>query len=100
MNKNRIKGRRSLVSWHYTAKPIGSAAEVNAAVVQGSIEGLPREVSEDGVGRLQCAAKTAAPVAVMSEASFFEKSAEGIVVVQPRAMSRSMSRRTWRSRTR
>ncbi len=87
MNKNRIEGRRGLVSWHHTAKPFGSSAEVNAAVVQGSIESLPREVSKDGVGRLKGAAKTAAPVVVMPQASSSEKSAEGIVVVEPESVS-------------
>ena len=45
MNKNRIKGRRVVMSWHNTAKSFGSHTEVNAAVVQGSIVFLPGEAS-------------------------------------------------------
>jgi len=33
MNKNCIQGRRVVVSWHNTAKPRDSRAQVNAAVV-------------------------------------------------------------------
>ena len=36
MNKNAIKGRRGGTSWHNTAKPSGSALEVNGAAVPGS----------------------------------------------------------------
>jgi len=89
MNKNRIEGRHGLVSGRRTAKPLGSVMEVNVAVVQGSIERLPREASMDGKGRFQSTARTSAPVAVMSQASSTEESAAGIVVVEPRAMSRS-----------
>ena len=73
MNKNYIEGRRRLVSWHHTAKPFGSPAEVNVAVVQESIEGLPREVSMGGISRLKCAIKTVAPVAVMLQAVLIEE---------------------------
>ena len=101
MNKNCIEGRYGLVSWHNTAKPLGSSIEVDAAVVQGSIECLPREASEDGMGRFQSTAKTRAALPVMARSSSTEESAEGIIVVDPRAMSRPITgRRLWRSRTR
>ena len=98
MNKNRIEGRYGMVSWHHTAKPIDSSLEVNAAVVQGSIERLPREASEDGMGRFQSTAKIRAAVPAMAGPSSTEESAEGIVVIEPRAMSSSMGRRIWRTR--
>ena len=43
MNKNRIRGRRGLVSWHNTAKPVVSAPEVNAGVVWRRSALLPGE---------------------------------------------------------
>ena len=45
MNKNLILGRRSRVSWHNTAKPFDSAAEVNGAVVWRRTALLPGEIS-------------------------------------------------------
>ncbi len=45
MNKNLIRGRRSQVSWHNTAKPFGSAPEVNEAVVWWRFVPLPGEIS-------------------------------------------------------
>ena len=87
MNKNRIEGRRAVVSWHNTAKPFGSRTEVNAAVVQGSIVFLPGEVSMDCETWLQSAAHCFAPRAVMPVVSF-EKSAESIVVVSEPVSSR------------
>ncbi len=42
-----------MMSWHNTAKSFGSCAEVNTAVVQGSIVFLPGEASMGGVGRFQ-----------------------------------------------
>lgn len=44
MNKNAIEGRRDGASWHNTAKPTGSVAEVNGAVVPGSSAFLPGEI--------------------------------------------------------
>lgn len=80
MDKKCIQGRRRLVSWHHTAKPFGSSAEVNAIVVQGSIVFLPGEASIESERWLQSAAYCFAPRAVMHEVSI-EESAEGIVVV-------------------
>ena len=80
MNKNRIQGRRRLVSWLHTAKPFGSSAEVNTAVVQGSIVFLPGEASMEGVTWLQSAVYCFAPRAVMPVVAI-EESAESIVVV-------------------
>ena len=57
MNKNRIKGRRGLESWHHTANPFGLSTEVNTAVMQGSIERLPWEASMVGIGWFQSTAK-------------------------------------------
>ncbi|MEM0966896.1 MAG: hypothetical protein AAGJ81_12160 [Verrucomicrobiota bacterium] len=88
MDKNRIEGRRTAVSWHNTAKPNGSRAEVNAAVVQGSIVPLPGEVSFCGTGGFQPAHKAGAPVAAMPLAVQKEKSAEGIVVFTEPVSSR------------
>ena len=102
MNKNCIEGRRGLVSWHNTAKPFGSATEVNAAVVQGSTVFLPGEASLPCVAWFKSTTKGIAVRSVMF-ALCNEESAEGIVVVDPRAMIRLTaigSRRTWRSRTR
>ena len=99
MDKNRIKGRHGLVSWHHTAKPIGASMEVNAAVVQGSIECLPREASLSCVVWLKSATKDNAARAVMCALNI-EESAESIVVVEPPAMSKSAGRRTWRTRIR
>ena len=45
MNKNLIRGRQSEVSWHNTAKPFGSALEVNEAVVWRRYTPLPGEIS-------------------------------------------------------
>ena len=80
MNKNRIKGRRDTMSWHNTAKSLGSCAEVNAAVVQGSIVFLPGEASMEGVTWLECAKQCFAPRVVMPVVSL-EESAESIVAV-------------------
>lgn len=80
MNKNRIQGRRGLGSWHHTANPIGSSTEVNAAVVQGSIEGLPREASVSCAVWLRSANKDSAVRSVMPALNP-EESAESIVVV-------------------
>ena len=44
MNKNRIRGRHGVTSWHNTAKSSGLPVEVNAAVVQGSNAFLPGEI--------------------------------------------------------
>jgi hypothetical protein len=99
MNKKCIQGRRRLVSWLHTAKPFSSSAEVNAIVVQGSTVFLPGEASMEGVTWLQSAIKCFAPRAVMPVVSI-EESAESIVVVEPRAMSRLTGRRAWRTRIR
>jgi hypothetical protein len=80
MDKKCIQGRRRLVSWHHTAKPFGSPAEVNAIVVQGSTVFLPGEASVDGETWLQSAVKCFAPRAVMYVGAT-EESADGIVVV-------------------
>ena len=81
MNKNRIEGRRGAVSWHHTAKPFGSPTEVNTAVVQGSIECLPREASKGSDYRLKSAKRIIAlPIAILGVMPV-EESAEGIVVV-------------------
>ena len=80
MDKNYIKGRRIAMSWHNTAKSLGSHAEVNVAVVQESTVFLPGEASLERVTRLQSAAKCFAPRAVMYVVST-EESADGIVVV-------------------
>lgn len=80
MNKNRIEGRRVAVSWHHTAKPFGSRTEVNAAVVQGSIERLPREASTGSDYGLKSAKRIIAlPVAILGVMPV-EESAEGEVV--------------------
>ena len=81
MNKNRIKGRRGLGSWHHTANPFGSSMEVNTAVVQGSIERLPREASMVGIRWFQSTTKTNALVPAMVRGVSIEESAESIVVV-------------------
>ena len=81
MDKNYIKGRRRLVSWHNTAKPFGSPAEVNVAVVQGSTVFLPGEASERGVDRFKSTAKINALAAGMPQVVFSEESAESVVVV-------------------
>ena len=65
MDKNRIEGRRVVVSWHNTAKPSGLRTEVNAAVVQGSIVSLPGEASAKCVDRFQSTSKIDASHAVM-----------------------------------
>ena len=80
MDKKRIQGRRIAMSWHNTAKSFGSCAEVNTAVVQGSIVFLPGEASMEGVTWLQSAVYCFAPRAVMPVVSI-EESAESIVVV-------------------
>ena len=87
MDKNRIEGRRDAVSWHNTAKPIGSRTEVNAAVVQGSIVLLPGEASTECVDRFESTDKIGAPHAVMCVVSV-EESAEAIVVASESASSR------------
>ena len=80
MNKNRIEGRRVAVNWHHTAKPFGSRTEVNAAVVQGSIECLPREASTgSGYGLKSAKRIVALPVAIPGVLPV-EESAEGEVV--------------------
>ena len=81
MDKNRIKGRRIMMSWHNTAKSFGSCAEVNTAVVQGSIVFLPGEASMGGVGRFQSTVWINALAAGMLQVVPVEESAEGIVVV-------------------
>ena len=81
MDKKCIQGRRRLVSWHHTAKPFGSSAEVNAIVVQGSTVFLPGEASMGGVGRFQSTVWTNALAAGMLQVVPVEESAEGIVVV-------------------
>jgi hypothetical protein len=87
MNKNRIKVRRGLGSWHHTANPFGSSMEVNTAVVQGSIERLPREASMVGIRWFQSTTKTNALVPAMVRGVSIEESAESIVVVAPRTVS-------------
>lgn len=44
MDKNIIEGRRGGASWHNTAKPSGSVAEVNDAVVQRELSFLSGEI--------------------------------------------------------
>ena len=90
MDKNYIKGRRRLVSWHNTAKPFGSPAEVNVAVVQGSTVFLPGEASMGGIGRFQSTAQTNALVAGMSQVAPVEESAEGIVFLSEPVSSQSL----------
>ena len=87
MNKNRIKGRRGLESWHHTANPVGLSTEVNTAVMQGSIERLPREASMVGIGWFHSTAKMNALVPAMVRGVSIEESAESIVVVAPRTVS-------------
>lgn len=87
MNKNRIEGRRVVVSWHNTAKPYGLRTEVNAAVVQGSIVSLPGEASAKCVDRFQSTVKIDVPRAVM-DAVLAEESAEAIVVASESVSSR------------
>lgn len=87
MNKNRIEGRRGVVSWHNTAKPLGSRTEVNAAVVQGSIVSLPGEASAKCVDRFKSTVKIDAPRAVMYVV-LAEESAEAIVVAPESVSSR------------
>jgi hypothetical protein len=82
------------------SEALGSVPEVNHGVVCRNSVRLPGEASTDGKGRFQSTAKTSAPVAAMPRASSAEESAESIVVVEPRAMSRAASRRAWRSRIR
>jgi hypothetical protein len=80
MDKNRIEGRRAVVSWHNTAKPLGLRTEVNAAVVQGSIVFLPGEASLPSLVWFQSTGEDEAALAEMPLLSS-EESAEGIVVV-------------------
>jgi len=87
MDKNRIEGRRGVVSWLNTAKPIGSRTEVNAAVVQGSIVFLPGEASTECVDRFQSTDKIDASHAAMYVVSA-EESAEAIVVASESVSSR------------
>ena len=44
MNKNHIRGRRGVASWHNTAKPYHSAPEVNVAVRRRRFPCLPGEI--------------------------------------------------------
>ena len=87
MDKNRIEGRRGVVSWLNTAKPLGSRTEVNAAVVQGSIVFLPGEASTECVDRFQSTDKIDASHAAMYVVSA-EESAEAIVVASESVSSR------------
>lgn len=78
----------------------GSVTEVKHGVVHRNNMPLLGEASMGGISRLKCAMKTVAPVAVMSQTVPIEESAESIVVVEPRAMSRPTGRRAWRTRIR
>lgn len=51
MDKNRIEGRHGGMSWHHTAKSLGLAVEVNAAVAQGSSAFLPGEILDVSTAR-------------------------------------------------
>jgi len=51
-NRNRISRPTRRASWHNTAKPTGSAAEVNAAVVTGSNALLPGEAPYRATGAI------------------------------------------------
>ncbi len=87
MDKNRIKGRRDVVSWHNAAKPFGLRTEVNAAVVQGSTVLLPGEASVECVDRFKSTVMVDATRAVMYVLST-EESADAIVVVSESVSSR------------
>jgi hypothetical protein len=79
MDKNYIEGRRRLVSWHNTAKPFGSSAQVNVVVVQGSTVFLPGEASFACLVWFKSTVKGKAMRVVMFALSS-EESAESIVV--------------------
>ena len=87
MDKKCIQGRRRLVSWHHTAKPFGSSTEVNVAVMQGSIERLPREASKGGMGWFKSTAKAVAVDVAIRQPVPLEESAESIVIVAPESAS-------------
>jgi len=82
------------------SEALGSVTEVKHGVVHRNNTPLLGEVSIGGIRRLKCAAKTRAPVVAMRQAVPTEESAESIVVVEPRAMSRPLGRRLWRTRIR
>lgn len=75
MNKNHIRGRRGLVSWHNTAKPFVSAPEVNGVVVWRRSAFLPGEICPTWRPGLGQGALRPAMVGVIGQ-----KSAEIIVV--------------------
>ena len=77
MNKNLILGRRSWVSWHNTAKPFDSTAEVNEAVVWRRTALLPWEIS---IARGRESGSAGAAMRWV----MFEKSAEGILCARQR----------------
>jgi len=87
MNKNCIQGRRVVVSWHNTAKPRDSRAQVNAAVVWGSFTFLPGEASELRAGGFRSTRKAGAALVERWAPWIPEESAEGIVVAAPRDVS-------------
>jgi hypothetical protein len=91
MDKKCIQGRRRLVSWHHTAKPFSSSAEVNVIVVQGSTVFLPGEASLPSFVWFQSTGEDEAAVAEMSLLSN-EESAEGIVVASEPVSSRRVLR--------
>jgi len=80
------------------SKAYGSVPEVNHGVVCRNSVFLPGEISSPCVVRFQSTVKDDAVHVVICALSD-EESAAGIVVTEPRAMSRLSSRRTWRSRT-
>lgn len=79
---------------------LSSVSEVKHGVVHRNNTLLLGEASMGGISRLKCAIKTVAPAAAMRQAVPIEESAESIVVVEPRAMSRPTGRRAWRTRIR
>jgi hypothetical protein len=90
MDKKRIEGRRDGRTGSTQQSPLVRVAEVNASVVPGSIAFLPGEACRTGV---EAGNRFKAPRSAMIVASVRQESAEGIVVVEPRAGSSRRSRR-------
>ena len=86
--KSRVRGTDSADELAPHSEVPGSALEVNGGVVHRNNALLPGEVSLCGTGGFQSTRKVRALVAAMRQVVQSEKSAEGIVVVDPRAMSR------------
>jgi hypothetical protein len=82
------------------SEALSSATEVKHEVVYRNNTFLLGEASMSGISRLKRAMKTVAPVPAMAQVVLIEESAESIVVVELRAMSRPIGRRAWRTRIR